>query len=540
MTKSIRVLVVTGSPGPVARAVLARLEAEGMQVRQAEESSAIRRIEGGHVDCVVLTPTTQIGENDVLSLEDHVRRGGGLVALGAPGSTSGHFNLLAGLLGARIQRHTAPFDVRVHVADGAHPLAHRLGDFTIHDELSLIERSLDSHPVLTAWYDGKQQPMATVRREGKGVVAMIALGRTPEAAAHPVWQTLVGRAVRLASGHDWTQRTVRAALIGYGGAYNTGRLHAESLARARIATVGVCDPDGKRLTAAKAELGDGVRTWADPAKMLVECDAELCVVLTPHHLHAPLALQCLAAGRHVVTEKPFTVSVDEAVRVAEAARQAGRVATAFHARRWDGDFLAMRRVVESGAIGDVFHVDCFFGGYGEPRPDWWRSSKALSGGAFHDWGAHFVDWVLALMPHRIESVAGSFHKRVWHQVTNEDHIDATIRFAGGRTAAIEQSSIAAIGKSRFRILGTLGGIEQRTAEPKDGIRVVSFADGVRNESTLSCLPSDPDAFYRNLADHLLLGERLAIGTEAARDVVAVLDLAERSAKQGGMPLALPY
>jgi len=540
MTKPRRVLVVTGQSGPAARAICDQLDGLGLQVRQAEESSAIRRIEAGGIDCVVLTPTCHVSENDVLSLEDFVRAGGGLVAVGAPGSTSGHFNLLAGLLGSRVHLHTKPFAFKVQVADGNHAIAHRLGEFWIHDELSVMEKSIDSHVLFSAWYDGKAQPMACIRREGQGTVVMVALGRTAEAVAHPQWRTLVGRAVRLAAGEDWTTRTVKVGIIGYGGAFNMGKLHGEALSRARMQVTAVCDLDPKRAAAAKGELGEHVRLFTDPAKLLAESDVELCVVITPHNTHAALSLQCLEAGRHVVTEKPYTITVDEATRVIETARRVGKVATVFHNRRWDGDFLAMKRIVDSDAIGDPYHIECFFGGYGEPRPDWWRSSKAASGGAFYDWGAHFVDWVLLLMQQPIESVSGSFHKRVWHQISNEDHIDATIRFAGGRTASVEQSSIAAIAKSRFRILGTHGGIEQRTAEPKDGIRVVSFRDGQRTESIVSCLPSDWDAFYRNLADHLLLGEPLAVTPESARDVVAVLNLAEASAKQGGMPLPLPY
>jgi scyllo-inositol 2-dehydrogenase (NADP+) len=242
----------------------------------------------------------------------------------------------------------------------------------------------------------------------------------------------------------------------------------------------------------------------------------------------------------VVVEKPFTVSVDEATRVIDAAHKAGRVATAFHNRRWDGDFLAIKSIVDSGRIGDVFSVECFFGGYVEPRADWWRSDREISGGALFDWGSHFCDWVLQLVRKPIESVSGAFHKRVWHQVTNEDHSEALIRFAGGATATIQQSYIAAIGRSRFRVLGTRGAIEQRTADPADGIRVVAIDNGQRVESVVPCQTSDWDAFYRDLADHLVLGEKLAVTPEQARDVVAVLQLAEESAKRGGAPLPLPY
>jgi scyllo-inositol 2-dehydrogenase (NADP+) len=202
--------------------------------------------------------------------------------------------------------------------------------------------------------------------------------------------------------------------------------------------------------------------------------------------------------------------------------------------------MTIRRLIEKGAIGDVFHVECFFGGYAEPRTTWWRSYKDVAGGALHDWGAHFCDWVLQLMPHKIESVAGDFGKRLWHRVSIEDHTVAHIRFEGGRTATIEQSSIAAVGKSRFRILGTLGGIEQKGWNADDGIELVRIDDGQRIVSKVPCVKSDWDGYYRNVADHLLLGEPLAVTPESARKVIAVIDLAEQSSKQQGVPLKLPF
>ncbi|MBA3686503.1 MAG: Gfo/Idh/MocA family oxidoreductase, partial [Planctomycetes bacterium] len=504
--KKERVLVITGGHGPGldgARAIAEALVGDGMKVSQAEESSAIKRLDSGSYDCVVLTPNSHITEADVLSLEDFVRGGGGLVAVGAPGSVKGR-DMIAGLLGCRVTEHSQPFDFKVGVTDASHPIVHRLGEFLIHDEMSVLEKGADAHAVLASWWGGRGVPMLLVRSEGKGRVAVLANGRTAQALAHPTWRRLLSRSARWSAGEDWSKKTVKVGIVGYGGAFNMGKLHAEACARARLLPVAVCDLDPKRVAIAKGELGDHVRTFSDLGRMLAETDVELCVIVTPHNTHAPLSIQCLEAGRHVVTEKPYTITVAEATKVIETAKRVGRMATVFHNRRWDGDFLAMKRIVESGAIGDPFHIECFFGGFGEPRPDWWRSYKEHSGGAFYDWGAHFADWVLSLMPHRIESVSGSVHKRVWHQVSNEDHIEAFVRFVGGSTASIQQSSIAAIPKSRFRILGTRGGIEQRTAEPNDGLRVVSFRDGQRTESTQPCLASDWDAFWRNVADHLIL------------------------------------
>jgi predicted dehydrogenase/type 1 glutamine amidotransferase len=513
-------------------AIRSALENAGLSVSVAGPMN----IDGA--DAVVLAmPGKLVDPGGVEALSRFVRNGGGLVALGNAARDASE--PLARLIGARIKSHSPPFDYNVVVSDSEHPITHRVQDFRLEDELVVLEPMAESRTLLSAWWQGKPTPLAFVRSEGKGRVVYLAnspaasIGRTG-------WQKVFTRAARFAAGEDWSTKTVKVGVIGYGGAFNMGKLHAQSCERARMKPVAVCDVDPKRTATAKTELGEHIQTFTEVKDMLDKTDVEMCIVITPHNTHAPLSIQCLEAGRHVVTEKPYTITVDEATRVIETARRVKKVATVFHNRRWDGDYMTIKRIIDSGAIGEVFHIECFMGGYGEIKPDWWRSYKEVSGGAFHDWGAHFCDWVLNLMPYKIESIAGDFSKRMWHQVSIEDHTHAHVRFEGGRTASIEQSSIAAIGKARFRILGTLGGIEQKGWDAKDGIRVVSYKNGQKFDGVVPCMKDDWDGFYRNVADHLILGEPLAVTPESARKVIAVINLSEESSKKGGIPIKPPF
>jgi predicted dehydrogenase/type 1 glutamine amidotransferase len=489
-------------------------------------------------DAVVLAmPAKSIDPAGVESLARFVRDGGGLVALGSAARDASE--PLAKLIGARIKSHSPNFDYNVVVSDREHPITHRIQDFRLEDELVVLEPLGESRTLLSAWWEGKPQPLGLVRNEGKGRVVYLAksparsIGRTG-------WQKVFTRSARFAAGEDWSNKTLKVGVIGYGGAFNMGKLHAQSCERARMKPIAVCDVDPKRTATAKTELGEHIQTFTEVKDMLDKTDVEMCIVITPHNTHAPLSIQCLEAGRHVVTEKPYTITVDEATRVIETARRVKKMATVFHNRRWDGDYMTIKRIIDSGAIGEVFHIECFMGGYSEIKTDWWRSYKEISGGAFHDWGAHFCDWVLNLMPYKIESISGDFSKRMWHQVSIEDHTLAHVRFEGGRTATIEQSSIAAIGKQRFRILGTLGGIEQKGWDAKDGIRVVSYKNGQQFDGIVPCMKDDWDGFYRNVADHLILGEPLAVTPESARKVIAVINLSEESSKRGGIPIPPPF
>jgi predicted dehydrogenase len=133
-------------------------------------------------------------------------------------------------------------------------------------------------------------------------------------------------------------------------------------------------------------------------------------------------------------------------------------------------------------------------------------------------------------------VYGFFHKRVWHDVTNEDQTHAILRFEGGRFAELQQSSIAAVGKDKWRILGTQGAVRATWDSP---VHVTSYVRGKAEHIDVPHLSPEPNAYYRNIAEHLLCGAPLSVTPESARRVIAVLEGAEISSKQG-MPVPVPH
>lgn len=324
------------------------------------------------------------------------------------------------------------------------------------------------------------------------------------------------------------KKSLRCGIVGYGGAFDMGKAHATWInATPGLEAVAVCDLDPARLEAASTDF-PGIRTFTDLETMLRDGNVDLVTIVTPHNTHAPLALQCLQAGKHVVTEKPMCLTVAEADAMIEAARKAGVMLSPFHNRRWDGDYLAMLEVIEKGLLGEVFHVEAFGGGYHHPG-HWWRSDKTISGGAFYDWGAHFVFWTLGLLPHPIASVTGFFHKRVWHDVTNEDHTQAVLRFTNGAYADVQLSTIARAPKPRWRILGTKGGLID---EGKGSFTVFTEVSGYPARVEVEYRKSNWQAYYDNVAAHLLQGEPLEITPEKGRRVIAVIETAERSVRSG--------
>lgn len=325
-----------------------------------------------------------------------------------------------------------------------------------------------------------------------------------------------------------SERKVKCAVVGYGGAFKMGKAHAQWMNdTGRMVTVAACDIDPDR-TAEAAQDFPGIATYGSIEELLASSDAEVVVIVTPHNTHAELGLKALNAGKHVVLEKPMCITADEATAMIEAAKKARVTLTTFHNRRHDGDFMAIKEVIEKGLIGEVFHIEAASGGYGHPRHQW-RSSKEISGGCMYDWGAHFVDWILNLIPEKMASVTGFFHKRVWHDVTNEDHTQAIIRFKSGATADLQISSIARIGKPKWRILGTKGAILDHGG---GSFKLATQVDGIPVEGEVKHKESTWPEYYENLAAHLLDGAPLEVTPESSRRVIAVIETAEKSAKSG--------
>jgi scyllo-inositol 2-dehydrogenase (NADP+) len=318
---------------------------------------------------------------------------------------------------------------------------------------------------------------------------------------------------------------IRCAVIGYGGAFNMGKLHAESMNKAGMKTVAACDLDPKRMAQAAGDL-PGIKTYTDIDQLLADKNVDLVVVILPHNLHAPVAIKASQAGKHVIVEKPMCLSVNEADEMIQAAKQSGKMLSVFHNRRWDGDFVTIRDLIKKGTIGEVFHLEACMGGMQKPG-SWWRSDKKISGGAMFDWGAHIIDWALNLVPEEIAGVDGYFHKLRWSDSTNEDHTELIIRFAGGQTAQIEISALAAASKPRWRILGTKGAI---VMENWSDIKVTVDYEGHMASFDIRVPSSDWDAYYQNIATHLTKGEDLVVKPEEARRIIAVVEAAEKSSK----------
>lgn len=466
-------------------------------------------------------------------LVKYVHGGGGLVAVHSANSISDDNKDYIGLLGSQFDTHPPrQSHIDVKIADPSHPATTRLSDFSLTEELYVLKNlAPDIRVLATTTYRSATTPVMYCRDAGKGRVFYTSLGHSTEQWRVSSFQRSLLHGLDWAAGVEPVRKgPIRCAILGYGPSFNMGRQHATLInATEGLTAIGACDIDPSRTKAAKEDFPD-FRTWPNANRMLADPDVDLVVSILPHNIHAKYAIKCLKAGRHVITEKPFCVTLKEADAMVAAAKAKGPMLTCYHNRRWDGDFCTIRRMIRQGLIGEVFEISCGFSGYRKPR-HWWRSDKAISGGNMYDWGAHFTDWVLQLIPEKIASIQGFFQKKVWHQVTTEDHTQAIIRFANGAMADIAFSSISAVGRPRWRILGTGGAIVDDGSVDK-GCRVVTCEQGQLVERQVKWDAGIHDEYYHNIADHLLLGDELMIKPQEARRIIGVIECAEKSSKSG--------
>ncbi|HLQ15222.1 MAG TPA: Gfo/Idh/MocA family oxidoreductase [Candidatus Eisenbacteria bacterium] len=466
-------------------------------------------------------------------LSDFVRGGGGLVLLHGTLAAWTENGDLAELAHWTLSGPTALTELIIR-PDTSHPVTARLGELKLHDELYLSEGPPDDASVLLrASWRYSEQVVAYERSVGDGRFVHVGLGHDLSTYEAEGFQKLVQRTLLFAAGRN-AAPSIGVGLTGYGA---IARAHAASIAATPgLSLAGVCDISDERRKLAGSEWS--VRTHARAEEMLEDPDVGLVVVGTPPSVHFDSVMAALRAGKHVVCEKPFAIRVEEVDRMIDAASAGNRVLTVYQSRRWDPDYLALRDVVRSGQIGDAFYMESFIGGYDHPC-DFWHSDEAISGGMIYDWGSHYFDWILQLMPDTVRSISAHAHKLVWHDVTNSDQVRVDLTFAGGAQATFLQSDIASVRKPKWYVLGTRGAVVgdwQAEAVPADfpaRVKVFRPGDGGSHEELLQLSPRDDNGFYSNLADHLGWDEPLAVTPHEARRTVAVMETATQSIKRGG-------
>ncbi|KVR32009.1 oxidoreductase [Burkholderia ubonensis] len=336
---------------------------------------------------------------------------------------------------------------------------------------------------------------------------------------------------------------LRIGLMGFGFAGAT--FHAPVIAasgRTQVAAIATGQPDRARAAYPDA------RIVADLDALLALDDIECVVIATPNDTHFPLARQVLDAGRHVVVDKPVTLTSDEALALARLANARSRVFAPFHNRRWDGDFLTVRRIVESGELGRITYVTSHFDRFRPQVRVRWREEAARGGGLLLDLGPHLIDQALALfgLPDTVSATV----KTRRDNGSAPDFVHVQLGYPD-KDVALHASALSAIEPARFTLHGTRGsyqkfGLDTQEDQLKAGLTpddvefgggnppgVLRVLDGdVETERPVPTLDGQYAEFYRALAASIREGAPFPVSPQDAVDAMTIIELAAQSEHEG--------
>lgn len=336
--------------------------------------------------------------------------------------------------------------------------------------------------------------------------------------------------------------TPRAVVIGYGFAGRSFHSYLISLTPT-LTLHGVASRTPETRQRIVAERG--CKAYESFDEVLADPQVDLVVLATPSHAHAAEAIRALDAGKHVVTDKPMATSLADADAMIEAATRSGRVLSVFQNRRWDGDYLTVRGLIDDGSLGRVRRVEMAWSGFG--MPGGWRGKRESGGGRVFDLGAHMIDQLLLLIPQKVASVYARFqYDSPGHDIESDAVI--IVGFEDGATGLIEASSISTIPKPRFYVAGSGGtfvkyGLDPQEAWMKAGA-IDAAAEDPANFGRLNTTGKPADtriiatakgrwrSYYENIADAIAGRAELAVTPQSVRRQIAVIDAAFESARTG--------
>lgn len=208
------------------------------------------------------------------------------------------------------------------------------------------------------------------------------------------------------------------------------------------------------------------------ASLLERRDIDLVVISSPDALHAEHAMAALSSGRHVVVDKPFATRVEDAIAIEHLANGKGLVATAFHNRRWDADFLTLRRILKDGLLGPVVQFESHFDRWRPQPAENWK--EARNGGSWMDLGPHLVDQAIELFGMPLGVTADIATMRAGAPAPDYFHV--TLRYPGMR-AILHSSKLTADNGLRFAVHGQLGSWIKHGLDPQESAAVAGMRPG---------------------------------------------------------------
>ena len=336
---------------------------------------------------------------------------------------------------------------------------------------------------------------------------------------------------------------LNVGIIGYG--YATKVFHAPLIAStAGLRLVAMASSDAGKV---KADWPQ-VEVEATATALLARPNLELVVIPTPNDTHYALARRALEAGKHVILDKPFTTTLAEARSLNDCAARMGRFLSVFHNRRWDSDFLTLKRLLASGELGRITHFESHFDRFRPEVAARWREGATPGGGLWYDLGPHLLDQTLQLFGKPDSITLDLARQRECAEI--DDYFHAILQYGDAR-AVLHASVLVPQSGPRFIVHGSRGtyqkfGLDPQEAmlklgqrppmpewgcDPNPGSLAVQAGGELRTRDVPS-FPGDYGAYYVKVREALRGGAPNPVpGAEAAR-VMYLIERGLQSAAEG--------
>lgn len=297
------------------------------------------------------------------------------------------------------------------------------------------------------------------------------------------------------------------------------------------------------------QLGRIVAGRADVAgleALLADATVGAVVIATPNESHFDLARRSLLAGKHVVVDKPFTVTSDEARALIDIARDQRRILTVFHNRRWEGDFRTLRLLIEQGRLGRVIYYEARFDRFRiEPRPGAWREGDRPGSGILFDLGSHLIDQVLVLFGLPQGVTADIRTERDFG--ASDDCFDLWLHYPRLKVS-LTAGMMVREPAPRFTIRGTRGTFVKAGLDPQEAALAAGRSPrdegwgreprqqwGTlitdQSQDTIETLPGAYQFFYENLREAIAGREPVSVRPEEALATIEIIEAAVRSNRE---------
>ena len=287
----------------------------------------------------------------------------------------------------------------------------------------------------------------------------------------------------------------------------------------------------------------GLKSYTNPQELYNDKEIEIVLIATPNDLHMPYSSECIKAGKNVICEKPVALNANELEKTIKLSQKMDVVFTVHQNRRWDADFLTIKKILEERILTEPFIIESRVQGSRRIMFGW-RGNKKHGGGMVLDWGAHLVDQILLLLPWKVVSVSAHLHKKSSDEV--EDNFTVLLRFENNLSVLLNVAMHCFITQPRWHMCCAEGtaiindwNLNGKIIKLKNNDEDIGWGEEILAAGPTRCMAPRPEItiqtlplpvvntnwmeFYRNYLDVLNKKAELIVRPEQSLRVMKVID-----------------